>query len=522
MKKTILLIAVLGMFINAQTQTNEIEADADINSVTIYNSSVEIHYSKEISIPKGNSTVVFTGLTPYIVENTLNISTSNKDVQIITVTERINYMKERKENNTKIKSIEDSIKSIVKEQGLIRCSEEALNMEKGLLFRDESIGGVARGVSVSEIEKASAFYNKRYLEIVLELFRIGNQQEKLSMRLEKYNKQLIELSSKSSKACSEVVVALNSSSSKSIEISFKFLSPKGGWAPAYDCKYQGNNAPINFIFRANVFNSTGIAWENVNIKLSTASPTLGFEKPSFANLENQSQKTDEKSIEFTQMSVANSIAEYDIKNTYTIPSDSKPYLIEVETYEMKSEFNYLLIPKLEPYGFLMAKIPDWNKYNLIPGKTNIYNKGSYMGKTFLNTYAENDTLNIYLGKDNSIVSIRKEVTSTNLQKIIGNYYVDKSSVSISIKNNSSESFKIQVLDQVPVFSDYDKTKFNLHNIDQAEYDKIEGLLTWDYSINKDENIVIDYKYEIKVPKAERSSYSYSALRKYRTISCPMF
>jgi len=523
MKAIISLILLLVFFQFSTAQNKEIESTADIKSVTIYNSSAEINYAKEITVPQGKSIITFTDLTPYIVDNTINISTSNPDIDIITVTEKINYTKERKEQNTKIVSLRDSIIIIDKEIGLLKCKTEALGMEKDLLFKGESIGGVAKGVAVSEIEKASAFFSKRYYELTSELFNLSEKEKSLQNEMFKYNNQIRELSSNTSKASSEIQVTVLNPTPQKVLFNFKFLTAKGGWAPAYDCKYQGAGKPLKFIFRANVFNASGINWENIDIKLSTASPTKGFDKPSINNKKSNESipRTNEDGVKFKEIEVSNTIAEYDIKHKYSIPSDSKPYLIDVAAYDINADYNYLLIPILDPFGFLIAKIPDWNKYNLIPGTTNIYNKGSYMGKTFLDTYTENDTLSLYLGKDNNIQSVRKENSSSNEQNIIGNYYVEKAEINITIKNNSSEKLSIQVLDQVPVFEDYEKVKFNIQNIEQALFNKNEGSLTWNFQLAQNESKAIDYRYDIKSPKNDISDYR-PMKRKYRSISCPSF
>ena len=197
--------------------------------------------------------------------------------------------------------------------------------------------------------------------------------------------------------------------------------------------------------------------------------------------------------------------------------------MDVDAFEMKAIFHYLVIPKLDPFGFLMAKVPDWNKYNLIPGTTNVYNEGSYMGKTFLNTYAENDTLNIYLGKDGKIQTSKKEVTKSNKHNIIGNHYVEKSDVKIIISNNSESILPIEVLDQVPVFPAKGSTKFNIQNIADAVYVQHEGLLKWNFNLAPNENKEISYNFEIKESKDVFASGGFTPkARAYRTISCPSF
>jgi len=520
MKNLFAITLILMSAFSAIGQEKEIEVNADIKSVTIYNSSAEINYQKEITLPQGKSTIVFTDLSPFIIENTIGVSVSNTEIDIITITEKINYIKERKEQNKKVAFLLDSISAIEKEMGQLKCKKNTLVIEKGLLFKDESIGGVSKGVAVAEIEKASAFFSKRYYELEQELFLSTEKEKMLEKSLTNYNNEINELSKNTQNACSEIRVTVMNSTPKKATFSFKFLTEKGGWAPVYDFKYQDPQSPLNLIFRANVFNATGTSWEDVNIVLSTANPTSGFNTPSM-NSQSTTKKQHEGAVQFQTIEVANAIAEYEIKHKYTIPSDSKPYLIDVESYSIRATYNYLLIPKLDAFGFLMAKIPDWNKYNLIPGTTNIYNKGSFMGKTFLNTYAENDTLSLYLGKDKNIQSTRKETSITNEKNIVGNYYIDKTTTIISIKNNSLEKLDIQLLDQVPVYADKDNVKFHLQGIEQALYNKNEGMLTWNFSLLSNDSKTIEYKYEIKEPKSG-FNYSYPKKKKFRTISCPTF
>ena len=523
MKKYIISSTLLTLSFFTFGQNKDIVVNADIKSVTIYNSSAEINYSKEVSLPKGKTTIVFTDLTPFIEENTINVSASNPDIDIITITEKINYIKERTDLNSKISILQDSINRINNELGLMRCKSDALKMEKELLFKSETSGGVVKGISVTEIEKASEFFSKRYYEISTELFKLNSKETLLNTSLSKLKKQIEENSVNTSKSCSEIRVTVINSSQKNIFFSFKFLTSKAGWAPIYDCKYQGVDKPIKFIFRANVFNASGIDWDNIDIKLSTANPTSGFGVPTLNNSNNKNTSTQRKvdNIEFQEIEVSNSIAEYDIKFKFSIPSDSKPYLLYVNSYEINANFYYLVIPSIEPFGFLMTQIPDWNKHNLLPGITNVYNKGSFMGKTFLNTYAENDTLNLFLGKDNNIQAIRKENSSDKDRNIIGNYYVEKSETTITIKNSTSEKMKIQVLDQVPEDSYGDKSKFSIQNIEQAIYNKREGLLTWNFDLLQNETKSIDYKYEIKTPKGEPGNYR-PRKKRLRAIQCPTF
>lgn len=525
MKTTLLTFSLALASFSLYSQANVIETKADLKAIMVYNSSAELSYSRQVSIPKGKSTIVFTDLTPFIVDNTINVSIAEDGVEIVNVSEKINHIRARKANNAKIAQLKDSVKRLQSEAGLLQCRVDALNKEKELLFKNEAIGGVSSGVQVDEIEKAANFFSERYYQLNKKLYFLSGDETSIAKRIERYSAQIRSLGTNTNEPGSEIEVTVSSASKKTIAVDFKFLTSKGGWAPMYDCKYQGPDKPIKFVFRANVFNASGTPWNNVKVQLSTASPMQGFSAPSIGDQGGRTVAATDGKVKFRTIQVANAIATYDIKHKQTVPSDSKPYLMDVSSFEMKASFNYLLIPKLDPFGFLMAKVPDWNKYNLIPGTTNVYNQGSYMGKTFLNTYADNDTLSIYLGKDSKIQAAKKEVTRNNKNHIIGNYYVEKSDVRIIIDNNSTVSLPVELLDQVPVFSVKGSTKFNLQGIADATYNQPDGLLTWRFTLEGNDHKEIAYHYEIKEPKDEWTAGGGAykpRKRTFRTIMCPSF
>ncbi len=500
----------------------EPEIPAKITGVTIYTSSAEIHYENTVSLKKGKNTIVFTDLTPFIVENSINVSIADNSVNIITVTDKINYLKKVYYKNSI--GLRDSILKNEDKLGLIDVKIETLEKEKSLLFRGESIGGVSEGVAVSEIEKASEFFNRRYSKINEELYYLNRQKTKLLNANENFNLQINEVSTTKGKSTSEIIVVANSISSKKVKVEYKLLTANAGWAPLYDLKFNGPDKDLDFVFRANVFNASKIDWNDVEIKLSTANPTTGFNLPSLNKTDNaqkQNLQYENQNIEFKTIQTNNIIAEYNIKFKYSIPSDGKPYLVDVSETSMKSSFSYIIIPKMDNNGFLMANIPDWNKYNLISGTTSIYNHGTYMGKTFLNTLTDNDTLDVYLGKDNTILTYRKEVNIDNPRIIVGNTFVDKTIVDITIKNNYDKNISIVLIDQVPVFDARDKVKMNITGIENALYNQSDGSLNWQFSLNPKESKEMRFTYTIKAPK-ELAENVRMKKRRIREISCPAF
>lgn len=517
MKRKIIHLLLL-LPILATAQKREIEVNAKIREVIVYPSAAEINYEKKLTVQKGKTTFVFTDLPLYIIENSVNLSVSEPSVSIVTLTEQFNYVKEKRSPGNIIVALQDSLVKLRKQKGIITCKRETVEAEKELLSRGESIGGLAQGVKVSEMEKASVFFSKRYFELNKQQYELKERELEIEEKQQRYQNQLKEVTTVVQRTTSEISVLVNSQSEKEVTFTLRFLTSKAGWAPLYDFKYNGPQEPIQFVFRANVFNACGVNWDDVKIKLTTADPIKGFSLPEMDKAEDKT--TNVSGVTFKQVEVINAITEYKIEHQYNFPSDAKPYLVEVESYLMPANFNYLLIPKLDPFGFLMARVPNWNKYNLIPGTANIYNSGTYMGKTFLNTYADDDTLNLFLGKDKRIQSSRTENTIVRKRYVVGNFVTEETKVELNFKNNSGDALNVEVIDQVPVLEDDDE-KLTLTGIGKAFYEKEEGKLTWKHTIKPNEIISLDYKYDIRYPKTGGDPYRTNK-RKFRTISCPAF
>jgi hypothetical protein len=510
-----LFILLLSSSLFAQKE--ETTLTADLKEVTVYSASAELKYEKEVSLKKGKNILVFQELTPFIVENSVNVSVADKSADILTVNERINYTREKRHDNTHLNALKDSIKILKREAGLTACRREVVEREKDLLFKGDAIGGLStKAVPVAEIEKASLFFNKRYYELNKELFLLKEKEEQLDEIARKLENQVKDEVAVTYVTASDIKVTLHSASAQTTKITFRFLSTTGSWTPVYDFKFSGPSNPLQFTFRANVKNASGHSWNDVQIKLSTADPTHSFSLPGT----NSNTKTYvQQGVKFREVEVVNTITEFTVAHEYTIPSDGKAYAVDVMSYSMPASYNYLLIPRLDPFGFLMARIPAWNKYNLLSGQANIYNMGTYMGKTYINAFTENDTLSLYLGKDRSIQASREEKTKKHENNFVGNYQVEETNTKISVRNNFSEALPVVMIDAVPVIDEDEK--LNVYDIAAAQYNKEEGKLEWKFTIKPGETMEFSYGYEWKSPKSVKGHYK-PKHKKFRTISCPTF
>jgi uncharacterized protein (TIGR02231 family) len=164
----------------------------------------------------------------------------------------------------------------------------------------------------------------------------------------------------------------------------------------------------------------------------------------------------------------------------------------------------------------MARITGWEKLDLIDGYANIYYGETYVGQSMINSSNMEDTLDIFLGRDNKILVNRVKRKDYNEKKLIGITKKESYAYQILVKNNHSYAANIEIQDQVPVSQEED-IKVDVEDISGATKDDLNGKLTWRLNLQPGESKTLNILFSIKYPANKKVQ-----TRKYRSVSCPSF
>ncbi len=148
---------------------------------------------------------------------------------------------------------------------------------------------------------------------------------------------------------------------------------------------------------------------------------------------------------------------FDIELPYTIPSDGQQHLIAIKRYELPASYRYYAVPKMDKDAFLQAQVTNWEELNLLPGETNIFYEGSYVGKGNIDVRNVQDTMTLSMGRDKKIIVKRERDTKLRSVKTIGANVRETFAYTITIRNTRKETINLTVQDQLPVSNDKDIT-----------------------------------------------------------------
>jgi hypothetical protein len=190
--------------------------------------------------------------------------------------------------------------------------------------------------------------------------------------------------------------------------------------------------------------------------------------------------------------------EFKIDIPYSIPSDNQPYDVNMVEYDIEASYRYTAVPKLSPDAFLIARIPDFTKYDLLNGTAHIFFKGIYQGESYIDQAISGDTLTLSIGRDKDIVVMRESQKDLSGRSMAGISKKEQKAWLITVKNNKSTPVDITIEDQYPV-SKMDEIKVDLIEDSDAETDKSSGKLKWDLKLSPKEKKTIDLKYSVRYP-----------------------
>ncbi len=543
------------LVMKAQTTEFTQEVNSPVQSAIIYLYGAEVNHSKQVTLNQGRNKIVFIGLSPKIVSKSIQVNVGNS-VSILSISDAVNYMANQKES-LKIKQLKDSVQLLSEAVALTNYDIDAYSTEKNMLLKNQEIGGTDKGVAVAELKLASDFYRTKIKEINAELYKLEKKTKMLNESISKINQQLNELNAKSNQPTSEITILLYSPIKASATIDLKYIVMDAGWAPSYDLKAEDINQPIELKYRAKVFNNTGVDWNDIKIKLSTADPSQSAAKPiletwnldyvmnntaykkynEYSNnapamqlnegyMQNaisgelEMQKSKQKMqqqvkqpIEFEEIQVSELSAEFDIKTNYTIPSDAKPYIVDVTEYKLPATYKHYCVAKLDRDAFLLARITGWEDLNLVEGPANVYFSGTYVGQSYVYTRSTDDTLDLSLGRDNKVLVTRSKIKEYSSKKLLGNTTKETFAYEMVIKNNRKTAVQIDLEDQLPISTKSDITVEPIE-ISKGELDAKTGKLTWAQTVQPGEVKKITLSFSIKYPR-NATINSQNMKRKYR-------
>lgn len=536
------------------------DLEAPVTEVTVYADRALVARSGHMHLEAGEHELRINDLPKFIRDSLRAAGRGPRGTRILNVDVTTAFHSRPPERE--MQQLQDQLDQLTQQKQLLEARQAALNdRRQWLRALGEQSRDFAKGLAQGQMKPQDC----------ADFFRFAAEQalqdaeaaQALELELKQVQQEIDakkrELAHKQGRAQPDrlaAIVTVELSEAGDVELELSYLITDACWYPQYDVRVQmsddDSKGEVELTYTGVVRQSTGEAWEHVQLSLSTARPSLAAILPElepwylnvyapvppvpvaaaaqaargvqpFA-LPHQSvampPSAPPPSLDATvvaapvsAMSEAASIATATVEQTGTalvfrvgrsvdIPSDNSPHKTTIARDRLPCTFDYVSAPAIEGSVHLRAAIVNTTERVLLNGDASIFLSGEYVGTTKIKTISPSETFKIFLGLDDGI-KVKRELVERS---------VDKGSVlqsgvrrityayRITVHNYAHSTRNIVIRDRLPV-SQHEKVKVKIQYIQPQPRDhtKLE-LVVWQLALAPDAEQKIEYQFVVEHPQ----------------------
>lgn len=551
------------VFVLAKANDEKI-VKSKMSSVTVYSQGAQIFRNAAYSVNKGVTEVIIEGISPRIDPNSLQVKATG-GVIILDSKYAIHYPKPEAialeglplKIRLSIDKLNDSISEINYQIQGIQDEIDVMNATKNILSNNGAIRGQGKvNDSIQLLKEAVDYYSTKMMEINKRLLALNRKKTETGKDRDGMYKRLQEmqnyqnnnnLNPPPNSPVHRIIVTFKADGPVSGNMDISYLVSSAGWVPMYDLRSDIATGKVNLNYKAQVYQNTGVDWEDVRLSISTNNPYQNKTKPelhpwyidyytnSYYNYESQNKpksgvkkmaeaygydlnevrtsspapaQEDMKAVyadQFTQVIDHVISAEFKIDLPYSIKSNNQQHMVLVKSADLNANYKYFTVPKYDKGVYLVAQISKLDELQLVPAKANIFFDGAYIGETYLDPTTMDDTLNLSLGKDPNIVVKHTLIEQECKEKVIGTKKEVTKAYALTIKNLKSTSIDIVVQDQIPITTNAD-IEISTLETSKATVTERTGLVQWEFTLKPKGEKELQLKYVVKYNKDQQLSF----------------
>lgn len=502
--------------------------ESKVSEVVLYKNKAR--ETRQIAITtkeKGRQEWVLTNIPHGIDPASLQVGVIGAN--LITASTSMNYLAPNP-SSERIMIWQDSLEKAEDQMIWIREQMAVFKGEIKLLEEIIKVDGDETSMYAKTTADLLDLFRNRSLKVRETSIDLMKKEKVLERQINDLKQQISQAGGGQTRAVQEIKLIVDVKQPGKVQVKCSYLVNGPGWTPAYNLRSLGLQQPVLIEMIAVIHQNTGFDWEDVQLSLSTSDPSanqlrpvmtplyIDFHRgdrieltiPSSFDIQNMAyapnaSKNKQESIaveEDTQYSIdllESPVAQtYIISRSQTIRTGSEAFQLPISSMSANAEMKYHAVPKKDLTAFLIARIPQWEQYDLLQGSASIFFEDNYVGTTVINPKVASDTLLLSMGRDELIQIDRTSVKDVTSTKWLGGSKKEMKVYEIIVRNNKKSDISIEVLDQIPVSRQKD-IEVVLESFDGAEYSAENGRLKWLLDLKPGEVKKLRFSYSCKYP-----------------------
>lgn len=320
-----------------------------------------------------------------------------------------------------------------------------------------------------------------------------------------------------------------------VEVRIDYVVPNALWRPLHTARLLGRSQ-LQLTSSAAVWQATGEDWKDVELKFSTARSSLGTEPPVLhADLLSAKKKNESVVVQARQVQVQKAglgstpssgggsspaaptsvdlpgvddggeTRNLKAPGKNTIPSDGRPNVIPLFTFEGGAESALVTFPELENKVFLRAVARNTSPSPVLAGPVELLQDNGFVGWTQTLFVAPQEKFELSFGPDDAL-RVRREEKKSSKQNSVSKWNESTTNVSIYLSNLSGEARHVVVTERTPV-SEIEHVKVELDEEKSSSGFKLDdhGFCTWKVDVPANGHLVLQLRFKVSLAPGVQSA-----------------
>ncbi|HVK68060.1 MAG TPA: DUF4139 domain-containing protein [Polyangium sp.] len=321
-----------------------------------------------------------------------------------------------------------------------------------------------------------------------------------------------------------IEVEIDAAEAGDVEVEITYRLPCALWRPEHLARLvsdgpEATAGAVEIVTYATAWQRTGEAWDDVDLRFSTARPTRAASPPLLADdVLASRKKTDEErrnivvaareqSIQLAGLDRGDRAASempgvddggepitYTGKERASLPSNGRPCRVEIGRMTVKAELARVVIAVRSPAAHLRATATLEGAGPLLAGPVRLARGASLVGRARLDFVGKGEPFELGFGPDDAIRVRRSEDEKRDTQAITGAQRIERK-VTLYLSNLSNKARKVVVTERIPV-SEIEDVEIHLGEAGGFSLDK-DGFLRATVDVGAHATRTLVYTFELR-------------------------
>lgn len=541
-KRTVMFLVFAAILPIFSVNAAEIVVDSKIAQVTVYPDSALISRVTNLKFNSGKTEVVFANIVPDLDEDSLRVAVSEQnDVKILGAKVKKEFLEEEAE--AKVRQLKEGIEKLQDEIKKFQNNKNTLDEEKKFLDSIRLFSGqqipkdlVTKMPQVKELEDILKFLDTKLKDNFQQDLILDLEIRGANKKIDVLRRELNQLSGTQHKFKRSIIVELEALRGTSCNLTVSYLVRAASWQPLYDARADFDKTQVELVSYGIVRQTTGEDWQDIEISLSTAKPSIGGNMPYVAPwilkpyqprvLESKSDSADRygaysqraafegpmeeagvASIPYAAVEEKGIAVVYKLPNKATIKADGTEQKLLISSQILKAEFKYSAYPRAILSAYLGSRVTNNPSLQLLGGRVNIFLSGDFVGTSTIENIGPGEEFDLYLGADENVKVKREQIEKKVDETLIGSIPSPTKKTTftykLKVENYKTKKISVKLFEAMPVPED-DKIKVKMLSVSlepkEKDWKDRKGIWLWELELNSKEKKEITYSFVVEHPR----------------------